>query len=142
MQIQQIHFDEVFDAQPVRGDFSFTMHGQRFYGANLGKNVMPNPGTTFAVAFAKIDDWTTVLGWRDLSSNTVRLKQPNWMGLLLALHNLITFGPLLIAAVLAFAGESMGAGIFATMFAVGLLTSVIRSARRNRIVEQALLASR
>lgn len=53
MHIEQIHFDEVFDIQTVRGDFSFRSRGRAHYGVNLQNRVIPRPGSTFAVAFEK-----------------------------------------------------------------------------------------
>lgn len=140
MLIEKIHFDEVFDVQALRGDFSFSTRGRPCYGVNLGNKVIPRPGATFAVAFVKPDDWSTVLAWRDLASKKVRFKQPSWAALLLAASDLILFGPLFITVGLTLAGEWLVAGVFAALFAVGVLTMLTRGVMRNRMVERALLA--
>lgn len=140
MHIEEIRFDEVFDVQALRGDFSFSTRGRPSYGVNLGNNIIPSLGATFAVAFVKPGDWSTVLAWRDLASKKVKFKQPSWIAVLLAASDLILFGPLFIAGGLALAGEWIVAGVFAALFAVGVLTMLTRGVIRNRMVERALLA--
>ncbi len=135
MQIEEIHFEEVFDVQALRGDFSFSMRGRPCYGVNLGNEVVPCQGARFAVAFVKPGDWSTVLAWRDLASKTVKFKQPSWAALLLAASDLILFGPLFIAGGVALAGEWIVACVFAALFAVGVLTVAVRGVMRNRVVE-------
>jgi hypothetical protein len=138
MHIEEIRFDEVFDVQALRGDFSFKTQGRSCYGVNLGNKIIPLPGSRFAVAFVKPGDWSTVLAWRDLASGKVRFKQPSWAALLIALGDLILFGPLFIAGGFALAGEGLVACAFVALFAVGILTVLVRGVMCNRMAERAL----
>lgn len=141
MHIEHIHFEEVFDIQALRGDFSFRTRGRPSYGVNLGNNVIPRPGATFAVAFEKPGDWSGVLAWRDLTSKEVSFKQPGWTALLLAIGDFVLFGSLFLGGGLVLAGKWMLACVFAALVVIVFLSVVIRGVKRNRIVEQALLAA-
>jgi hypothetical protein len=105
MHLERIHFDEIFDVVMPRSAFSFKSGGRVRYGASLGHRVVPDEGSTFAVVFAQQDNWTTVLGWRDLRSDTATLKYPvQWWSALSELSNVFLLSPAFFAAGLFFGG--------------------------------------
>lgn len=141
MRIEEIHFDEVFDAQPRRGDFSFRGAGQVHYGVQLQNGVIPRDGARFAIAFADPGNWSTVLGWRDLASAEVTLKHPGWSAWLSMLGDVILFGPFVVGGALVFGGPP--AALVAATLAAGLAVYRAGQVRRlNRAVRRALLAAR
>lgn len=138
MHIERIRFDEVFDVQAGRGDFSFRSGGRPHYGVNLQNRVIPAPGSTFALAFDKAGDWSSIIASRDLASNEVVLTRPTWSAVLgWVADYYLYFLPLSIATV-AFGGPWAGlAAAILFLLAVGYL--VARGMRLNRAARQALL---
>ncbi|MGB9110344.1 MAG: hypothetical protein WCC39_16780 [Telluria sp.] len=136
--VEKIRFDEVFDVVAHRGSFSFRSGNRTHYGARLQNHLIPRPGATFAIAFAEPDQWSTVLGWRELASAEVTLARPAWHALLLGLGDIACVGMVLIAAGLLLAGAF---GALAAMLALACMTlfQYWRARRRNGAVEQALL---
>jgi hypothetical protein len=96
MQVEKFHFDEVFDVVAEDGHFSFRSQGRTHYGVKLQKHVIPRKGSTFAVAFAKPGNWTTVLGWRDLASANVMFARPTSFWWHFALSDIVMYGLLFI----------------------------------------------
>ena len=140
MHIEQVHFDEVFDVQAVRGDFSFRSRGRAHYGVNLQNRVIPRAGSAYAVAFGKPGDWTTVLGCRDLASSKVKLSQPGWTAVVLQFGDFLFFGPLIVVAGLVLGGSWLGL-VAATLFMLAIAYAVVLGLRQNRAVTRALLAA-
>lgn len=140
MHIEHIHFDEIFDAQPRGGDFSFKSKGRTQYGVMLGRRVIPREGATYAVAFVQPGDWCTVLGWRDLASTTVTLKQSAWSYLLSELSMIFVIGPAVIGAGLLLGGPGV-ALVLSALVAVVSLVLLYGVIRRNRRVRQGLIAA-
>jgi hypothetical protein len=135
--LQRIHFDSVFDVQPGHGLFSFTSAGKTSYGVRLPGRVIPPEGATWAVAFGQADDWSTLLGWRDLATQRTTLNykllywlfevdQLLWWVAIPALVCCLYFGGLWVAMALVVAG---------TAGAAWRLRHVVR---RNRQVRAAL----
>jgi len=119
MHIERIHFDEVFDVQASRGDFSFRSRGRPHYGVNLQNRVVPESGSTFAVAFEKPGDWQRVLGSRDLASGKVVLARPTWIGLLLQADFFLFGLPFLVGTLLMggfWAGLVLGALLLLALY--------------------------
>ncbi|TQK07603.1 hypothetical protein [Herbaspirillum sp. SJZ107] len=69
MHIEHIRFDKVFDVQART--FSFTSAGKNRYGVVLPGRIVPYEGATCAVALERPDDWSRVLGWRELGTQEV-----------------------------------------------------------------------
>lgn len=139
MRIERIHFEEVFDIQSARGDFSFRSRGRARYGVNLHSGMIPRPGSTFAVAFEKPGDWGTVLGCRDLAGNQVKLRQPSWTALLCGGADFLLAAPVLIGAALVLGGSWPGM-IVAALFILAIAYAIVLAVRTNRAVTRALLA--
>ncbi|VXC03552.1 hypothetical protein [Massilia sp. 9I] len=139
MHIERIRFDEVFDVQAARGDFSFRSRGRPHYGVNLGNRVIPGAGTTYAVAFDKPGDWSTVLACRDLASSIVTLRQPAWPALLAQTGDFLIFGPLFIVGGLLLGGAWPGL-VVAALLLLAMGYAFWRAVRENRAVTRALRA--
>lgn len=77
MHIQRIRFDKVFDVQAR--SFSFTSEGKHRYGVELPGRVVPHEGATYAVALAQPDDWSRVLGWREIGTRQVFVPRHTWL---------------------------------------------------------------
>lgn len=139
MHIEQVHFDEIFDAQSRGGDFSFKSTGRTEYGVRLGNGVVPREGTTYAVAFAEPGDWSTVLGWRDLACTAVTLRQSAWSCLCSELSMIFILGPAVIGGGLLFGGPGAALAVSAL---IGVLTFILirKVVGRNRQVGDALRA--
>lgn len=135
MHIETIRFDDVFDVAARAGDFSFRSNGKAHYGARLQNNLIPRPGSTYTIAFAQPGRWDTVLGWRDLASDDVRLAQPTWALWLSLLSDFYLVG----VAVLALGFVLGGAGLALAIAAV-LLYPACHRMRLNRSVRRALQA--
>lgn len=139
MHIEQLRFDEVFDVQPARGDFSFRSGGRPVYGVRLGKGCVPAAGSRYAVAFEQAGDWDTVLAWRELGTQVVRFREPGWALTLMFFMDFIWFVPFVGGAGLLFGGPGTAlamAGAFLLLVALGAAWGV----RRGRRVARALRA--
>lgn len=139
MHIEQVHFDEVFDIQAGRGDFSFRSGGTPTYGVNLRNRFIPAAGSRYAIAFERRGDWDSVVAWRALGAREVDFKTPGWLALTLCFADFLWFVPSTIAAGLVFGGPALAlalAAAFLALAAVGAGWGI----RRNRAVERALLA--
>jgi hypothetical protein len=102
MHVQNIRFDEVFDAAESSGFFSYRSDGRTVYGVRLHNRVIPRSGSTFAVAFAEPGNWNTLLGWRELSSaDPMRAvaSQSSWVLALSDYLFMLFLGGLLLAHV-------------------------------------------
>ncbi|MEH6434055.1 hypothetical protein [Massilia sp. DD77] len=137
MKIERIRFDEVFDVAACRGDFSFRSGGKTHYGVNLHNKVIPRAGSTYAVAFGRPGDWTSVLGWRDLATPAVGLKTPGWWTTLVAMFDVYYLAPALIAPALLLGGPL--AGLVAAACVAGLMLAWIAHVMlRNRKLKRIL----
>jgi hypothetical protein len=96
MHVEKVRFDEVFDVVAEDGNFSFRSEGHTHYGVKLRKQLIPREGSTYAIAFAKPGDWTTVLGWRDLASAEVVFAHPTSFWWYFALSDILMYGLLFI----------------------------------------------
>ncbi|MCA1244998.1 hypothetical protein [Massilia sp. MS-15] len=139
MHIEQVQFDEVFDVQPARGDFSFRCAGRPVYGVNLHSGVIPRPGSRFAVAFGKRGDWNSVLGCRDLASSKVLLRRPGWAASLFSLGDILLFGPLCVGAGLALGGPGIAIATTA-LFTLAIAAGLVHGLLQNRTLKLALRA--
>jgi hypothetical protein len=135
--VQRIHFDTVFDVQAGHGLFSFTSAGTTTYGVRLPGRVIPREGATWAVAFGRQDDWSTLLGWRDLAAQRTTLNyklfywlfevdQLLWWVAIPALVLCLYFGGVWAALALVVAGTA------------GVAWRLRHVVRRNRQVRAAL----
>jgi hypothetical protein len=138
MYIENVTFDRVFDVSPSSGDFSFTSAGKTEYGVRFRRRVVPTKGSMFAVAFAEIGNWNTVLGWRDLTSTEVILMRPTWFQLS-NLINMLLYGPFLIVPLTLLAGIT---GFVVAVAAIVAAASycVYREEQNNNEVRQQLFA--
>ena len=141
MHVEQIHFEEVFDIAPHRGDFSFRSQGRTQYGVNLHNHVVPRLGSTYAIAFGRQGDWSTVLGWRDLASPAVGLKLPGWWAILSSLVNIFYVAPILVVLALQIAGPTAALAVAAAALCL-MLYRLVYLLRQNRAVERALRKAR
>lgn len=138
MHIERIRFDEVFDVQAGRGDFSFRSGGRPRYGVNLQNRVIPAPGSTFALAFDKPGDWSSIIASRDLASNEVVLTWPTWVSLLVRIGDFYFYCLPVILASLVLGGPWAGLAA-AVLFLLAMGYLVVRGMRGNRAARQALL---
>lgn len=104
MHIEDVHFDEVFDAQPGTGDFSFRSGGRTNYAVKLRRRLVPQAGSRYLVAFGEAGNWSTVLGWLDPRTARTTLKTPTWLALLDEFGMLVWFAPFFLAGALLFGG--------------------------------------
>jgi len=132
MHIKRIRFDEVFDAQPGPGNFSFRSQGQAHYAVHLRRGLIPQAGAAYLLAFAAPDDWSTVLGWLDLQTGTSRLKDMTWLAMLDEIGALAWLAPFLLGGVLLFAGPAAAlAALLGLLGYAGLrLYGIARRGRR------------
>lgn len=137
MYIKKVTFDRVFDVASFSGDFSFMSQGRTEYGVRLRKGVLPREGSTFAIAFVDPGNWSSVLGWRDLTSKEVSLARPTLL-MLLQMIDFVWFGPIFIVPLTFLAGIQ---GFFLATAAVLFAAScwLLRGVRDNRKVRQDLL---
>lgn len=140
MQIEKISFDRVFDVQEISGSFSFERGGWPVYGVSVPGMGIPQAGATYAVAFAEAGNWQTVLGWRDLATPDVRLRQTAWQFAIAQLPYayLLT----VIVGIAATLGGYWAALPLAALMLLVLATAVRRVAWRNRWVSRALQVGR
>lgn len=135
MQIERIHFEEVFDV--AAGDFSFRSEGRTHYGVSLGHGTIPEAGAAYAVAFGRPGDWSSVLGWRDLGSPAVTLKH-SAAGLVLAtVYDIYWYGLFFFAGGFLFGGIRMALA-FAALFIAGLGYVSFRNVQTLRRAKRAL----
>jgi len=139
MHIERIDFDEVFDVQRGRGDFSFRSRGRAHYGVNLQNRTIPRAGSSHAVAFDKPGDWQSVIGSRDLASNEVVLARPSWVALLFQAADFFLFGLPFVVVGLVLGGSWPGL-VLAGLLLLAVVGLVVHGVRSNRVVTRALLA--
>lgn len=96
MHIERIRFDAVFDTNAGRGDFSFWSEGRARYGVNLRRGLVPQAGSTWLVALAKSDDWSTVMGWRDLQGGKVEFRESTALATLAGM-DIVVWSAMLLA---------------------------------------------
>jgi hypothetical protein len=139
MHIKRIHLDEVFDAPWRRGAFSFRSGGQPTYGVRLPGWRVPPAGSTLALAFERPGDWRSVIGWHDLATGRITLRDPAWAIVLHKLSEAWEAAPIVLAACLLLCGVP---GLWlALAVIVGTSGYFLRGAlRRNGHVRAALLA--
>ena len=141
MHIQRIDFDEVFDAAPGRGDFSFRNRDGVRYGVQLGRGVVPPSGASWLVAFARADDWSSVLGWAAPGAAAATLRESTWLSLLSGAATLAWFAPFLVFG----AGYFFGLGAaLAVLLGLGCWGGVAgwRIVARDRAVRRALMRAK
>lgn len=134
MHIEEVHFDEVFDAQPGTGDFSFRSGGRAHYAVNLHRRLVPPAGSRYLVAFGTAGDWSTVLGWLDPVIGKTVLKTPTWLALLDEFGALVWFAPFFLAGALVFGGAYAALVVLALICALAGLRGwrLVDRARRVR----------
>ncbi|MBQ5949092.1 hypothetical protein [Massilia sp. ST3] len=137
MKIERIHFDEVFDVAAWRGDFSFRSGGKPHYGVHIDNKVIPRAGSTYAIAFGRPGDWTSVLAWRDLSSSAVGLKSPSWWMTLVAMFDVYYLAPAVIVPALLLGGPVAG-GVAAACVGGAMLAWIAHAMLRNRRLKRLL----
>ena len=99
MHIERVHFDEVFDEQVRRGEFSFRSAGQVRYGVHLHRGAIPRAGSTYLFALSSRDDWSSPIGWMDVQTKTIVLKEPIWLGMLSSLGSSVPEAAIIATAV-------------------------------------------
>lgn len=137
MRIERIHFEEVFDV--AAGDFSFRSEGRAHYGVSLGHGTIPPTGATYAVAFGRPGDWGSVLGWRDLASQTVTLTHSTTGLLLSTVYDIYLYGLFFFAGGFLFGGIRL-ALVFAALFIAGLGYVSFRNVQTLRRAKRALIS--
>lgn len=141
MHVEQINFDRVFDVQELTGSFSFERAGWPVYGVSAPGLGIPRAGSTYAVAFAETGNWQTVLGWRDLSTSTVRLRESTWQFGIRHLPYLYLAAPVPVGIAMAVGGYWAAAPLLASILLV--YAAVVRHvAWRNRWLRQSLQVGR
>ena len=141
MHIERITFDRVFDAVESIGDFSFDSAGRRVFAARFGPGVVPRQGATYAIAFSRPGDWGTVLGWRDLATPTVLLRErardPFWLDIAINFDIVIVVAVIVPVLILVLLGPVAGCAAIATL--LGLVYALVRSAGRRKDAVRARL---
>lgn len=90
MPLATVRFSRVFDVVRMsnRGDqwtdFSFDADIGTRYGARIPGHPVIEPGMQVTAYLDKVDDWTTIVGWRDHATGEVVMPgaASNWVGLL------------------------------------------------------------
>ncbi|WP_312519551.1 hypothetical protein [Massilia sp.] len=143
MHIERITFDRVFDAVESIGDFSFDSAGRRVFAARFGPGAVPRQGATYAIAFSRPGDWGTVLGWRDLATPTVLLRErardPFWLDIAINIDIVIVIVVAVIVPVLILVLLGLAAGCAAFAMLLGLVHALVRSAGRRKDAVRARL---
>lgn len=139
MHIEQVRFDEVFDVQAARGDFSFRTGGKPVYGVNLRHGLVPAAGSRYAIAFERQGDWSTVLAWRAFGTQKVRFKEAGRIAQTIYLADFLWFAPFFVGGGLAFGGPG-GALASGAAFLALVALGVGWNFRRLGRIERALLA--
>jgi hypothetical protein len=75
MHLHQVRFERIFDAPGRTGMFSFEAGGKREYGVQLFGGAVPRAGSRYAVVLAEADNWQTIVGWRNLETPDVHLRE-------------------------------------------------------------------
>lgn len=133
MHIERIRFDKVFDVQARA--FSFTSAGKHRYGVELPGRFVPHEGATYAVALAGPDDWSKVLGWREIGTREVFLPRHTWL-----VRSMVVEAAwwLLIGTMIATA--KMLTPWMLLLLPCAIVAVVLHTWRSNRALRQALLA--
>jgi hypothetical protein len=132
MHIKKIQFEKIFDVAARRGDFSFKSGNQSYYGINLRRGVIPREGAPYAVAFADRNDWSSMLGWRDLETGAVSLKHSVWDFLWIGMTDLYIFLPLAFGFGLYFGGPALALTLPLVPVCLGVyrLISLVKTNRK------------
>lgn len=72
--LEQVRFERIFDAPGRTGTFSFEADGKRQFGVDLLDSEVPCEGSHYAFVLAEQGNWQTPLGWRDLSTSRVVVR--------------------------------------------------------------------
>lgn len=137
MHIERIDFDEVFDVQAGRGDFSFRSRGQVHYGVHLRPGTVPQAGAAWLVAFSRRGDWSSVLAWRNIRHGTIAFKEAAWLAMLSELATLAWMAPFFLVAALLLAGPGTALAVLLLICAYAGLR-LVRIGNRNRRLRRAL----
>lgn len=137
MHIERVRFDEIFDAQAARGDFSFRSGGQVRYGVHLHRRAIPQVGSVYLFALASRDDWSSPLGWMDVHTKAIFLKNSPWLEVLAGSASLIWLAPFLLGGALLLGGLGVA---LAVLLALCCASSwwLYRLIDRNRAIRKAL----
>lgn len=98
-------------------------------------------GSTYAVAFAEPGNWQEVLGWRELSTSTVSLRETTWQFAVRRLPFLYLALPVPVGIAMALGGYWAAAPLAALLLLV-FVAMVRRVAWRNRWIREALQVGR
>jgi hypothetical protein len=132
MDIKKIQFEKIFDVAARRGDFSFKSGNESYYGINLRRGVIPREGATYAVAFADRNDWSSMLGWRDLETGAVSLKHSVWDSLWTGMTDLFILLPFAFGFGLYFGGLTLALTLPLVPVCLGVyrLIAVVKTNRK------------
>lgn len=72
--LEQVRFERIFDAPGRTGTFSFEADGKRQFGVDLLDSEVPREGSHYAFVLSEQGNWQTLLGWRDLSTSRVVVR--------------------------------------------------------------------
>ena len=137
MHIERVHFDEVFDAQAGQGDFSFRSAGQARYGVHLHGGAIPPVGSTYLFALSSRDDWSSPIGWMDVQTKTISLKEPTWLGVLSCLGSFIWLAPFFLGGAFLLGGPSVALAVLLTI-CCAYCWQLYNFVDRNRRIREAL----
>jgi len=137
MHIERVHFDEVFDAQAGRGDFSFRSAGQTRYGVHLHSGAIPQVGSTYFFALSSRDDWSSPIGWMDVQTKTISLKEATWLGVLSGLGSFIWLAPFFLGGAFLLGGLSVALAVLLTICGA-YCWLLYKFVDRNRRIRKAL----
>lgn len=139
MHIERVHFDEVFDAQARRGDFSFRSAGQVRYGVRLHGGAIPPVGSTYVFALSSRDDWSSPIGWMDAQTKTIFLKQSTWLWALWNLASFFWLAPFFLGGAFLLGGPNVALAVLLTICCV-YSWQLYKLVHRNRRIRNALRA--
>jgi hypothetical protein len=140
MYIKKIQFEKIFDVAARRGDFSFKSGDQSCYGINLRRGVIPREDTPYAVAFADPNDWSSMLGWRDLETGAVSLNHSVWNSLWIGMADLYMLLPLAFGFGLYFGGLTLALTLPLVPVCLGVYR-LITFVKTNRKVRAELISN-
>jgi len=133
--IETVCFDRVFDVQGK--SFSFDSAGTRQYSVRFDGGDVPLEGSRYAVALVEEGNWQKIIGWRDLSTSNVFLRQSAWDVAMAQAWILYWFAPFFMIGAWLFIG--WWAALVVLALALSAAGYAVRHAsQRNRLVDQAL----
>lgn len=135
--LEQVRFERIFDAPGHTGLFSFEAGGQRQFGVDLLDSEVPREGSHYAFVLAEPGNWQTLLGWRDLSTPDVVVRDTTRQ----CAPYVVSMAYSLVPMLMAFGWLVFGAWTVPVIAVLALCAAVLYvrlALRRSRTIERML----